>query len=86
MNAQTSGQFFISIRLTTQFGITLEINLLLFSCVWNKGAGFYYFLDFMVVVIGWGALRKDFGQDDQDKRCLPRRARRRCAPLRGIFY
>ena len=48
MNAQASGQFFISIRLTTQFGITLEINLLLFSFVWNKGVGFYYFLGFIV--------------------------------------
>ncbi|MFT4765145.1 MAG: hypothetical protein ACI9OH_002253 [Oleispira sp.] len=35
MNAQASGQFFISIRLTTQFGITLEIVLILFSRVWN---------------------------------------------------
>jgi hypothetical protein len=35
MNAQAAGQFFISIRLTTQFGITLEIVLILFSRVWN---------------------------------------------------
>ncbi|MGK0474548.1 MAG: hypothetical protein ACJAYV_000192 [Oleispira sp.] len=35
MNAQGSGQFFISIRLTTRFGITLEIVLTLFSRIWN---------------------------------------------------
>jgi hypothetical protein len=31
MNAQCSGQFFISIRLTTPFWITLEIVLILFG-------------------------------------------------------
>jgi hypothetical protein len=62
LNAQTSGQFFISIRLTTQFGITLEINLLLFSCVWNKGVGFYYFWGFIVAGLELRALRKDFWQ------------------------
>ena len=35
LNAQVSGQFFISIRLTTRFGITLEIVLTLFSRIWN---------------------------------------------------
>jgi len=41
LNAQFSGQFFYSLRLTTRFGITLEIVFNLFSCVWNKGLGFY---------------------------------------------
>jgi hypothetical protein len=53
MNAQTSGQFFISIRLTTQFGITLEIVLILFSRVWNMKSGFLELKSFAYFLEGY---------------------------------